>query len=491
MTTPALINDLDLVVTSPSGVRAYPWTLDPAAPANAAVRVQVDSLNNLEQVYVESPEVGTWQVQVVATAVPDGPQDFSVCTTPSPRVVDFMLSERFPDRVSPEPRDFMVTVRALGESLVGTPEMHYRFDRGDYLTVPMTLLGTQLYTASLPAPFCGETPEIYFTAQGSTSGLRSEPLGGASSPYAPVVAFPSDTFYANFEQNTGWTAGVAGDTATSGSWEWVSPLGTSAQPGTDTTPFGSRCYVTGQTPVGGFVGEADVDGGITTLVSPTFDLGGQDGEISYWRWFHNSLSNATPLDDSLVVEITNDGGNSWIELERVGPTSGQHQGGWFQSFFTVSDFVTPTANMQLRFIAQDIGNPHIVEAAVDDVRVRQLACPCSTLFYMRADVNDDDAVNIIDATSLFALPVRQRPATGGSRRRRCRRQWKCHDRRCLLHSGLLVFPRSTPATPVSRTWVQLRSRTSALTMACAPTRIGQPPQPESRHSSTRTFQRGR
>jgi hypothetical protein len=88
---PALINDLDLVVTDAAGTRQYPWTLDPANPAAPAVRTKEDHVNNLEQVQVASPVAGAWTVMVRGTTVPQGPQRFSLvssnglkCPAPNP-----------------------------------------------------------------------------------------------------------------------------------------------------------------------------------------------------------------------------------------------------------------------------------------------------------------------------------------------------------------------------------------------------------------------
>ncbi len=78
----ALVNDLDLVVTSPSGVRHYPWTLDPANPSANAVQIVEDRLNNIEQVFVDSPEPGGWTIEVVGFNVPEGPQPFSLVVSP-------------------------------------------------------------------------------------------------------------------------------------------------------------------------------------------------------------------------------------------------------------------------------------------------------------------------------------------------------------------------------------------------------------------------
>ncbi len=80
---PNLVNDLDLVVMSPSSVRAYPWTLNPTSPSSSAVRNQADHTNNIEQVLVDNPEAGTWTVTVQGYSVPDGPQSFSICGSPT------------------------------------------------------------------------------------------------------------------------------------------------------------------------------------------------------------------------------------------------------------------------------------------------------------------------------------------------------------------------------------------------------------------------
>lgn len=80
---PSLINDLDLVVTSPSGVRHYPWTLGGLdSPGVPAIRTREDHINNSEQVVVDNPDPGAWIVRVRGTTVPSGPQPFSLAGTP-------------------------------------------------------------------------------------------------------------------------------------------------------------------------------------------------------------------------------------------------------------------------------------------------------------------------------------------------------------------------------------------------------------------------
>jgi len=79
----ALVNDLDLALFSPSGVRANPWTLGGLAnPSAPAARTGPNKLDNIEQVFVENPEPGEWRVEVRGFDVPDGPQPFSFVATP-------------------------------------------------------------------------------------------------------------------------------------------------------------------------------------------------------------------------------------------------------------------------------------------------------------------------------------------------------------------------------------------------------------------------
>jgi hypothetical protein len=72
--TPALVNDLDLVLVSPTGTTRYPWTLDPAHPSLAAVRSTANSLDNIEQVLVDGgdTEAGDWTVRVSLNGVLTG-----------------------------------------------------------------------------------------------------------------------------------------------------------------------------------------------------------------------------------------------------------------------------------------------------------------------------------------------------------------------------------------------------------------------------------
>jgi subtilisin family serine protease len=73
-----LINDLDLRLVSPGGTVVQPLVLNAGSPANNAAAGN-DNVNNVEMV-VTGAAAGTWEVRVSGTAVPTGPQQYTLVT---------------------------------------------------------------------------------------------------------------------------------------------------------------------------------------------------------------------------------------------------------------------------------------------------------------------------------------------------------------------------------------------------------------------------
>ena len=156
----------------------------------------------------------------------------------------------------------------------------------------------------------------------------------------------------------------------------------------------TTCFVTGQGIVGGGLGDNDVDGGATTLISPTFDGAQENSIVSYWRWFSNDAGGA-PNTDSFVIDISNDDGANWTNAELVGPTGPETGGGWFFHQLFIADVIVPTSTMRMRFVASDLGSGSIVEAAIDDFTITSLQClaPCPVA---DGDLNLDTFTNGAD-----------------------------------------------------------------------------------------------
>lgn len=139
--------------------------------------------------------------------------------------------------------------------------------------------------------------------------------------------------------------------------------GSVAQPGADATPgAGTRCWVTGAA-AGSGAGTNDVDG-TTTLTSPRFAASGFGGvELEYARWF--ACLPGTPLDDRLLVQVSNDDGATWVEVENPGNANI-----WTVRAFDLGAILPLTDRMRLRVTCGDNPNNDLTEAAFDDLVVR-------------------------------------------------------------------------------------------------------------------------
>ncbi len=76
----ALVNDLDTRIIGPSG-EFFPWVLNPSPNAitlNVPATKGQDHLNNMEQIQIDQPMAGTYNLVVTGFSVPQGPQTYFV-----------------------------------------------------------------------------------------------------------------------------------------------------------------------------------------------------------------------------------------------------------------------------------------------------------------------------------------------------------------------------------------------------------------------------
>lgn len=74
---PALVNDLDLVLRDPMGIAVLPWILSPTIPGNVAT-MGIDRLNNTEQVTINNPIAGVYNIEISGFSIPLGTQQYAV-----------------------------------------------------------------------------------------------------------------------------------------------------------------------------------------------------------------------------------------------------------------------------------------------------------------------------------------------------------------------------------------------------------------------------
>ncbi|MCH2151766.1 MAG: S8 family serine peptidase [Phycisphaerales bacterium] len=280
----------------------------------------------------------------------------------------------------------------------GSVVMKYRFGAGAYQTIQMSNEGLFNYVADMPGASCDEAPEFYFQVEGQTAGVVTYPSGGPTNPLNFFIGEMVVSMSDDFNSDMGWT--VTGD-ALDGAWERGIPVAgcDRGNPGSDYDGSG-LCFVTDNSSANDC--NSDVDDGTTILTSPVFDASGSgDLSVSYARWHSNNFG-AAPGTDPMIVDISNNGGVSWVNLETVGPTGEGTTGGWNKVSFIVSDYLAPTNQMRIRFTVSDLGadTQSVVESGVDAFSVEYIECdpgtPCP------ADLNGDGLVDVNDLLEIIA-----------------------------------------------------------------------------------------
>ena len=222
----------------------------------------------------------------------------------------------------------------------------------------------------------GLTDVSYFvTAQADTGDTVRVPSEGGFPVLVGEVLVSLD-----FESAPGWT--VQNTSLSDGGWDRGVPLGAgddrSQDPETDFDGSGSA-FLTDRA-----AGNSDVDGGPTVLLSPVFDLSGQDDAIiSYARWFQSVNGNP----DTFTVQFSDNGGTTW----RLADSTDHDISGWVKVDVRVSDVVDVTDEFRVRFVAVDEPNDSVTEAGVDAFSIVVAggsAC--------RADIDGDGELTLFD-----------------------------------------------------------------------------------------------
>ncbi len=299
--------------------------------------------------------------------------------------------------------EVQVQLAATGDTLdPDSPTLHVSINGGGFSPIAMTDAGGNVFGADLPGGACLDRLAFYLSAELASGAAFTDPPDAPASTFEAVVADGVQVALLDQIEGdvSGWTV-VNDPSLTAGAWEQADPNGTisggnAAAPEDDATPGPGnvQAFVTDNGPPGGAVGANDVDGGPTRLISPPIDLDGSDAVISYARWF---FSDSLP-DDTLTIEVSNNG-TTWVLVETVTTTNSA----WETASFTVSDYVVPSATVQVRFSTADQGSASFTEAGIDDFQVDEFVCPsiCPT------DVNGDGVTNVLDLIDVllcFGLP---------------------------------------------------------------------------------------
>lgn len=244
------------------------------------------------------------------------------------------------------------------------------------------------------------TFSVSSTASGFSVTLRLSLSGdGRSQDYFVLVPLSETRLVVrdDFEVDRGFSV-AAGGTATTGIWERTDPeqttwQGSTFQPGNQTTPGGSLCWVTDGT-AGNSVGSFDVDGGFTELRSPVMDLSHlASAELSMSLWYAESQDN-----DDMRIGVSRDGGSSWTQIYSRSNDTGGYQ--------TLELSISPplTDQMRIRVIAQDL-NPSLVECAIDDFAITGFVADGSITLLASGQLGTTAQIVMHDAPAAFCFAL--------------------------------------------------------------------------------------
>jgi hypothetical protein len=203
-----------------------------------------------------------------------------------------------------------------------------------------------------------------------TITVRAFNVPSSAQPFALVVSGgvgvgtgPQTIFSDDFETNRGWVANPAGtDTATTGRWERAVPQATASTGAKQlgTANSGTFNLVTGAS-AGAAAGDNDIDGGTTSIQSPTIAIpAGGTVTLSFASYFSH-LNNST-VDDFFRVQVI--GATTQTVFQQLGAATNVNAA-WVTRSVDISAFAGQSVRILIS--AADAAGGSLVEAAVDDV----------------------------------------------------------------------------------------------------------------------------
>ena len=299
-----------------------------------------------------------------------------------------------------------------------------------FTEVPMTDLGDNEYEAAIPAQENGTIVGYYMAVRdifGNASSITpvAAHLEDPNLPNYIMVGYELEETYDSDDEEdiTSWEEGVPGDDATTGEWEEAFPQGTfsdsgvAVAPDSQSTPDGEFCFVTGNDSDPTAIGQNDVDAGTTTLMSEEIDLTDyNEPAFSYMRWYTNSPpGGANPGADWWQVQVSDDGGDSWVYVENTLTSDAS----WRKYVFRVTDYVDVTDEFMIKFNASDsttvgenLDGGSLIEAALDDFQIWSTVMPDgldelidNESISLYPNPTDDELTVEFDLTAAEALDV--------------------------------------------------------------------------------------
>jgi len=266
----------------------------------------------------------------------------------------------------------------------GVKVMARQGDSGAFSEIAATSMGNGMYAATLEAGDCDTTVEFYLQAMTSTGTTVNFPVHGDTAPIVSDVTADVIAFSDNGETDPGWT--VSGN-ATDGQWQRAIPANFDRSDPVSDFDGSGRCWLTDN-------GESnsDVDGGVTILTSPVFDLS-SGGVLNYAYWM-NDATNTIGAEDYFRMEISTDGGSNW-NVARNYTASGS----WRTESIDIGAEFGNTSQLRIRFAAAENDPGDVLECAVDAISI---VVPGNCEPTCVADTNGDGVLSPADFSAWVA-----------------------------------------------------------------------------------------
>jgi hypothetical protein len=198
----------------------------------------------------------------------------------------------------------------------------------------------------------------------------------AGCPYADLgdayIKADCGPMYDDFEINRGWTRNSQGtDTATAGVWQIGIPKATVDAGGAKQLgkAWSGRGVLATGLAAGANSGANDVDGGTTSITSTAVTLPADPASIGALTFRYSFAHDATSsTDDSFQVLVQTQDGTRTPVFTVLG-AAGNRNASWVSGSASLAAFAGQTVRIVVA--ATDGGTDSLVEAAVDDVRIRR------------------------------------------------------------------------------------------------------------------------
>lgn len=270
-----------------------------------------------------------------------------------------------------------------------TPMLWYSYDGGSFLSQALAPMGGDLFTATLPAPSCGDSPRYYFTAQSTTGTLVS----------LPGEAVATNTFFnaaVGFEEintylETNFESGLPAGWSQEGLWN-ISSTCSSVPTSACGDSGGSNVAYFGQTSVCNYdTGEFLND---TMYTAPIALPASEQILLTYCSAFERDT---TTIGDWPKVSVTPDGQATVIvDQPAVGAFPGA-AASWQERVVDLTAFAGQTITLEFNFNNIFPTNDAFLGWMIDNVSVRALEIDCIPgCGSPDGDMNNDGSANGVD-----------------------------------------------------------------------------------------------